>query len=97
MSSLTLGPRASGQAVGRRAPVEGAVTARDVSSRTTATVTGPVPDRSQREGAREIGRVLAATLAAYAFLVVLSVLVLILVLLAGLFLGVLTTLFSGVV
>jgi hypothetical protein len=84
MSSLTLGTPAPGQAVGRRAPAEGAVT-------------GPVPDRSRREGVAETRRVVASMIALYAFLLVLPLLVLAPILLTGLFLGILTTLFSGIV
>ena len=63
MSSLTLGTPAPGQAVGRRAPAEGAVT-------------GPVPDRSRRQGVAETSRVVASMIALYAFLLVLPLLVL---------------------
>jgi hypothetical protein len=84
--SLTWKNRPFGRAVGSRAHAEDV---RDAA--------GPVSKQSRREGAVETDRVLAGTLAVYASLILLPLLATVPIVVTGLFLGLLTTLFRGVV
>jgi len=97
MSSLILGPRVFGPAIGRRPSEVGVDAARDMASRASAVAPEPGFELSRQERLAETIRILFGTIAFFVFLIALPLVALVPFFMVALFLGVFGTLFGGTV